>query len=317
MPTPLRYILKRSFYALLTMFLLLCITFTLMHCMPGDPFTGERALPPETMAAIQTKYGLDKPLPVQFGIYLSNILRGDLGISLSTNRPVSDIIASSFPVSLELGLRALLFAVIIGVCFGVIAAVKQGTRWDTATMLISLAGISLPAFILGSLLQYFLGVQLFRLTGIHFFSVTGWNGEMSKILPSFALAFGSVATVSRLMRASMLDVLEQDYIRTARAKGLLPKHIIWSHCLRNAILPVLTVLGPLTAMLFTGSFVIENIFSIPGLGKYFVDSVLTYDYTVIMGTTLFYGFLIVFIGLLVDLLYGLVDPRIQLMEERE
>lgn len=315
MPIQIRYLCKRILYALLTMFLLLCITFLLMHAMPGEPFTGERALPVKTTEAIQAKYGLDEPLLRQFRIYFSNVLKGDLGTSLSSNRPVTDVIAASFPVSLELGLRALLFAVIMGLLLGVVAAVKQGTLWDTATMLITLVGVSVPAFILGSLLQYFLGVQLYLLTGLRFFAVTGWSGEISKILPAFALAFGSMATISRLMRTSMLKVLEQDYIKTARAKGLLPKHVIWSHCLRNAILPVITVLGPMTAALFTGTFVIENIFSIPGLGKYFVDSVLTYDYTVIMGTTLFYGFFIVSVGLLIDLLYGIIDPRIQLAEK--
>lgn len=309
-----RYALKRICYAFLTIFLLLCITFALMHSMPGEPFTGERVLPDQTMEAIHAKYGLDKPLPQQLAVYILNTVKGDLGISLSTDRAVSDIIAETFPVSLELGLRALLFAVIIGLLLGMAAAVKQGTCWDTVSMLVALAGVSAPAFIVGSLLQYFMGLQLYLFTGIRFFSVTGWEGESSKLLPSFALAFGTMATVSRLMRSSMLEVLELDYIKTARAKGLAPKHIIWSHCFRNAILPVMTVMAPIAATLFTGTFVIENIFSIPGLGKYFVDSVLTYDYPVIMGTTLFYGAFIVFMGLAVDLLYGVIDPRIRLAE---
>lgn len=312
----LQYALKRIFYALLTVFLLVCITFVLMHSMPGEPFTGERVLPDQTMEMIRAKYGLDEPLVKQFLIYLVNAFQGDLGISLSTNRPVTDIIASAFPVSFELGLRALIFALIMGLFLGVLGAVRQGTPWDTISMLVSLMGVSVPAFIIGSLLQYYLGVRLYLQTGIRFFSVTGWDGEQSKILPAFALAFGTMAIVSRLMRVSMLEVLEQDYIKTARAKGLKPGLIIWSHCLRNAALPVVTVMGPLVAALFTGTFVIENIFSIPGLGKYFVSSALTYDYPVIMGTTLFYGTFIVFMGLLVDLLYGLIDPRMKLTEER-
>lgn len=315
MPIQLQYTLKRMIYALLTVFLLVCITFVLMHGMPGEPFTGERVLPDQTMEMIRGKYGLDEPLVKQFGIYLLNALKGDLGISLSTGRPVTDILLTAFPVSFELGLRALLFAVIIGLFLGVLGAVRQGTAWDTLSMLISLLGVSVPAFIVGSLLQYYLGVRLYLVTGIRFFSVTGWDGGQSKILPAFALALGTMAVVSRLMRVSMLEVLEQDYIKTARAKGLKPGYIIWSHCLRNAALPVLTVMSPLVAALFTGTFVIENIFSIPGLGKYFVSSVLTYDYPVIMGTTLFYGVFIVLMGLLVDLLYGFIDPRIQLMEE--
>lgn len=314
MPIKLRYALRRMAYAIFTVLLLICITFVLMHAMPGEPFTGERALPERTMEAISAKYGLDKPLVQQFGIYLGNALRGDLGTSLGSGRPVADIIAAAFPVSLELGLRALIFALIMGLSLGIVAAVWHGTRWDTVSTLVALAGVSAPAFIVGSLLQYFLGLRIFQLTGIRFFAVTGWNGENSKLLPAFALAFGAMAVISRLMRASMLSVLEQDYIKTARAKGLTPGRIVWSHCLRNAILPVVTVLGPLVASLFTGTFVIENIFSIPGLGKYFVDSVLTYDYPVILGTTLFYGAFIVGMGMLVDLLYGLIDPRLRVGE---
>lgn len=311
----LKYTLKRIIYALLTLFLLISITFVLMHSMPGEPFTGERVLPEQTMEMINAKYGLDKSLAEQFVSYVSNVLRGDLGNSLSTGRPVSDIIAVAFPVSFELGLRALLFALIMGLLLGSVAAIKQGSNWDTLAMLLSLVGVSAPAFIVGALLQYFLGLKLYLYTGLHFFAVTGWNGESSKLLPAFALAFGAMATISRFMRAGMIEVLSQDYIKTARAKGLAPKFIYINHCFRNAILPVISVLGPLAATLFTGTFVIENIFSIPGLGKYFVESVLVYDYPVIMGTTLFYGMFIVIIGLLMDLLYVFIDPRIRLTEE--
>lgn len=314
MPNKLRFALRRMVYAVLTVLLLLCITFVLMHTMPGEPFTGERTLPPRTMEAISAKYGLDKPPAEQFCIYMGNVLRGDLGASLSSGRPVAEIIAEAFPVSLELGLRALVFALLMGLALGVVAAVRYGTRWDTVTTLVVLAGVSAPAFIVGSLLQYFLGLRLYQLTGIRFFAVTGWSGANSKLLPAFALAFGAMAVIGRLMRASMLSVLEQDYIKTARAKGLTPPQIVCGHCLRNAILPVVTVLGPLVASLFTGTFVIENIFSIPGLGKYFMDSVLTYDYPVILGTTLFYGTFIVGMGMLVDLFYGLIDPRLRMDE---
>lgn len=317
LPIKLRFALRRVVYALLTVLLLVCITFVLMHAMPGEPFTGERALPPRTMDAINAKYGLDKSVPEQFGIYLGNALRGDLGTSLASGRPVAEIIAAAFPVSCELGLRALVFALLMGLSLGVVAAVRHGTRWDTISTMVALAGVSAPAFIVGSLLQYFLGVRLYQMTGVHFFAVTGWAGESSKLLPAFALAFGSMAVISRLMRASMLAVLEQDYIKTARAKGLTSGQIVRGHCLRNAILPVVTVLGPLVASLFTGTFVIEAIFSIPGLGKYFVDSVLTYDYPVILGTTLFYGAFIVGMGMLVDLLYGVIDPRMRADEEAD
>ena len=308
----IRYIARRLVYAVLTVLTLTTITFLLMHLLPGNPFSGNRVLQPAVEEALMVKYGLDKPPLVQYGIYLGNVLRGDLGTSLLTGRPVTDTIAMAFPVSLELGVRALIFALLLGLGLGVVAALKRGTAWDSLVMLVALIGVSVPSFIVGALLQYFLGLMLYRATGIHFFDIMGWDGERSKLLPSFALAFSTVAIIGRLMRASMLEVLGQDYIRTARAKGLTLWEIVRCHCLRNAILPVVTVLGPLTAVLFTGAFAVENVFSIPGLGQYFVSSVRSNDYPVIVGTTLFFGGMLVLCNLAADILRSFLDPRVRL-----
>jgi ABC-type dipeptide/oligopeptide/nickel transport systems, permease components len=304
-------------YAVITVFVLIVITFILMHLMPGDPFSGEKALTPEIKAALYAKYGLDQPLPVQFFKYVGNILHGDLGVSLLDKRPVLDIIMQAFPVSADLGLRSLIFATIIGLLLGVVAAVKRGTAWDTLTMFLALIGVSVPSFIIGALLQYFLGLKLYQATGMQVFAVMGWGPFNSKFLPPFALAFSTMASVSRLMRTNMLDVLNQDYIKTAKAKGLSQSEIVWKHAVRNAVMPVVTIMGPLVAGVLTGTFVVENIFAIPGLGKYFVQCVQMNDYTTISGTTLFYGSFLVLANLVVDIVYGLIDPRIKLTGNKE
>lgn len=317
LPNQLKYILKRIVYSLITIFVLIAITFFLMHLLPGNPFTGGKAISEETLHALEVKYGLDKPLIVQFGIYLGKVVQGDLGVSVPDGRPVTDIIAQAFPVSLELGVRALIFAFVIGILLGIVAAIKRGTVWDSAAMFLALIGVSVPSFIIGSLLQYFLGLKIYLATGTQVFAIIGWDSANAKILPAFALAFGSMATISRLMRTSMLDVLNQDYIKTAKAKGLSQRSIIWRHAVRNAIMPVVTVMGPLVAAVLTGAFVVENIFSIPGLGKYFVQCVQTNNYTVIAGTTIFYGAFLVFANLIVDLIYGFIDPRVKLTGGKE
>ncbi len=317
MPKQLQYILKRVLYSVITIFVLIALTFTLMQLLPGDPFIGDKAIPEATKEALYAKYGLDKSTFEQFFLYLGNVLKGDLGVSVPDGRAVTDIIAQAFPVSLELGIRALIFAFIMGILLGVIAAVKRGTVWDTTAMFFALVGVSVPSFIIGSLLQYFLGLRLFQITGVQVFPIMGWTTNSSKILPAFALAFGSMAVISRLMRTSMLDVLNQDYIKTAKAKGLSQTTIIWKHAVRNAIMPVITVMGPLVASVLTGAFVVENIFSIPGLGKYFVQCVQSNNYTVITGTTLFYGTFLVVANLIVDVIYGLVDPRVKLTGGKE
>lgn len=307
------YILKRLLYSAITVLVLITITFFMMQALPGDPFTGTggKTLPPETMAALHAKYGLDKPVIVQYFMYLRNALQGDLGVSLINGREVTDIIAQAFPVSFELGIRALIFAFIMGILLGVVAAVKRGKAWDSVAMFIALIGVSVPSFIIGSMIQYFIALKL----GL--FPITGWATEANKILPSFALALACMATISRLMRTSMLDVLNQDYIKTAKAKGLGQTAIVWKHAVRNAIMPVVTVMGPLVAGVLMGAFVVESIFGIPGLGKYFVECVQTSDYPVIAGTTIFYGTFLVLANLIVDIIYGLIDPRVKLTGGKE
>lgn len=317
MPKQVQYILKRVLYAVITVFVLIVITFILMHLMPGDPFSGEKALTPEIKAALFAKYGLDQPLTVQFFKYIGNVLHGDLGVSLLDKRPVLDTILQAFPVSADLGIRSLIFATVIGLLLGVVAAVKRGTKWDTLTMFLALIGVSVPSFIIGALLQYFLGLKLYQATGMQIFAVMGWGSFNTKFLPPFALAFSTMASVSRLMRTSMLDVLNQDYIKTAKAKGLSQNEIVWKHAVRNAVMPVVTIMGPLVAGVLTGTFVVENIFAIPGLGKFFVQCVQMNDYTTISGTTLFYGSFLVLANLLVDIIYGLIDPRIKLTGSKE
>ena len=310
MANQIRYILKRIVYSFITILVLTSVTFLLMQLLPGDPFTGGKDIPDTVMEALKAKYGLDKPVLQQLLMYIGNALQGD-------GREVTDIIREAFPVSFDLGIRALLFAFIMGILLGIVAAVKRGTAWDSGAMFLALVGVSVPSFIMGAILQYFLALKLGQATGTQVFAIVGWTDWHSKILPAFALAFGSMATVSRLMRTSMLDVLSQDYIKTAKAKGLSQRQIIWRHAVRNAIMPVITVMGPLVAAILTGAFVVENIFAIPGLGKYFVTSVQTNNYTLIAGTTVFYGTFLILANLVVDIIYGLIDPRIKLTGRKE
>lgn len=319
----LRYVLKRIGYSIITLLVLITITFLLMHLLPGDPFIGQRAIPENIRQALNEKYGLDQPMYIQYAKYMGNILHGDFGDSLQyKNRPVKGIILQAFPYSFSLGIRALMFSLIAGLSLGIVAALKHRKKWDTVTMIIAVIGVSVPSFIMGALLQYFLGLQLNRLihnvfdTSFKLFPIGGWKTPAHKIIPPFALGLSSLAIISRLMRTSMLDVLGQDYIKTARAKGLSKFAITWKHCIRNAILPIVTILGPLTAAILTGAFVVENIFNIPGMGKFFVQSVQTNDYPMITGTTMFYGCFLIIANLLVDIAYGFIDPRIKLTKEK-
>lgn len=312
-----KYVLKRIIYALITILVLLALTFIMMHMLPGDPFSTGKAMSESTKQALREFYGLDKPLVEQFIIYIQNAITGDLGISIKYNRPVIDIIMESFPVSFQLGMFSLIFAVIAGVALGAIAAIRRGKAADTIAMTLSVIGVSIPSFIVAALLQYFIALKLNQLLGTQIFAITGWGNLNQIILPALALSFSSLATVSRLMRTSMLDVLSSDYIKTAKAKGLSERQILWKHALRNAIMPVITVLGPIAAAVLTGGFVVENIFNIPGMGKFFVLAIKEADYTLIAGTTLFYGAFLIIAILIVDLLYGVIDPRINLASEKE
>lgn len=308
----LKYVLKRIGYSILTVLVLMLITFIMMHSIPGDPFSTGKNIPDAVMSALEAKYGLDKPLHEQFIQYVVNAAQGDFGLSIKYNRPVASIISEAFPYSFDLGMRSLIIAVVFGIGLGSVAAIKRGKATDTIVMIIAVIGVSVPSFIVAALLNYFVAFKLNMLLGTTLFPTTGWGNEMAKILPAIALSFGSIATISRLMRTSMLDVLNSDYIKTAKAKGLSQRQILMRHALRNASMPVLTVLGPIAASVLTGGMVIEQIFDIPGLGKFFVTSIKELDFTLIAGTTLFYGIFLIVAILIVDILYGVLDPRVKL-----
>ncbi|AVR00661.1 ABC transporter permease [Oceanobacillus sp. M65] len=301
-----RYLLKRLVYIVVSLFLIVTITFFLMQAAPGGPFASEKKLTPAIEAQMNEAYGLDEPLHVQYMNYVVNAFSFDFGPSFKyVGQDVTEIIARSFPYSLILGLEAILIALSIGVLLGVIAAVKHNKFGDYTAMVIAVLGISVPSFIMATILQYIFAIKLGALPVARFDSF--WHS----ILPAVALATTPLAFIARLMRSSMLEVLNSDYIKTAKSKGMSQKVVTYKHGLRNAILPVVSYLGPLVVSILTGSFIIESIFGIPGLGSEFVQSVTNRDYTVIMGTTVFFSVLLLISILLVDLLYGLVDPRIK------
>lgn len=302
-----QYVAKRIFSMVITLFFVVTLTFVMMHAIPGNPFTGEKALPPAIQKALLEKYNLDKPLSEQYVDYVSGVVRGDFGPSMKyIGRDVTDLISDGFPVSAELGGWAMLLIVILGIPLGVIAALKQGTWVDRTMIFFAVLGVTIPSFVLATLLIYFFGVKHKILP------TSRWTSWKSRILPTFALGISSVAYVARLTRSSMLEVINQDYIRTARAKGLSETVVVFKHALKNALIPVVTYLGPLAAAILTGSFVIEKIFAVPGMGRMFVESITNRDYTVIMGVTIFYSIILVIVIFLVDLVYGLIDPRIKI-----
>jgi oligopeptide transport system permease protein len=312
----LRYILKRIVYSIITLWLIATITFTLIHCLPGDPFASEKAIPPAIKAQIFKKYGLDQPLYIQYIQYLKQLLHGDLGISMKERgRSVNSIIAIHFPYSLDIGIKAIGFGIIFGVIMGIISALNRGKKWDTAALLIAIIGVSVPSFVIAGIMQY-LVILIARTTGCNVLPVAGFSNFSASILPSIALGLFSVAMITRMMRASMIEVLGQDYIKTAKAKGCSPTRIILKHGIRNAIMPIVSYMGPMIAAILTGSFVIEKIFAIPGLGKYFVDSIFNNDYTVILGVVMFYATFLTFMMLVVDISYGLIDPRVRVHGEK-
>ncbi len=314
----IQYAIKRFGYMVFTLWVIVTLTFILMHMLPGNPFQRDNRKIPETILNnLYVKYGLDKPLHVQYVIYLRNLLKGDLGVSMrSETRTVNEMIAQHFPVSARLGLWALCYAVIGGLVLGVVASLWRN-RWpDYGAMVLAVIGVSVPSFVLGTLLQWVLGVQWDRWFGDPLLPVGGWNSFAHMILPSFVLGLGVLAINARMMRSSMLDVMTQDYIKTARAKGLSGAEVVWRHGVRNAVLPIVTIMGPAIVNLTTGSLIIEQVFAIPGLGKYFVQAIINNDYTLIMGTTIFYASLLVIALFLVDIAYVLIDPRIRLVRTR-
>ncbi|WFR59746.1 ABC transporter permease [Anaerocolumna sp. AGMB13025] len=302
-----KYILKRVSAAIVTIFLVATITFFLMNLVPGGPFVAEKSISKQAQQALYEKFGLDKPLIVQYKNYMVNIIHGDFGLSLKQRgRDVAGIITSKFPVSARLGGISVLVALFIGIPLGSLAAINRGKWLDNLIIVIATGGIAVPSFVICTVGMYVFGVHL----GI--LPTMGLTSPLHYVLPVFALSFYPTAYITRLMRSSMLDVIGQDYIRTAKSKGVSQFLSIFKHALRNAILPVVTYVGPLLAYTLTGSFIVEKIFVIPGLGGQFVSSIMNRDYTVIMGTTIFLATLVIVMNTIVDIVYKLIDPRIQL-----
>ena len=301
-----RYIVKRILLALVSLFAIITITYFLMNLMPGDPFMSEKASE-ENRAILIAKYGLDQPVYVQYGKYLEKLLHGDMGTSyvLQKGRAVKDIIFESFQVSMGLGVRALLLAIVCGIILGCIAGLCKDKLPDAIIRVFSSIGISMPGYVIASGLMIFLAVNL-KVLPVNYNKPGGW------VMPMLTLAIYPTSYLTRLTRASILEVMNQDYLRTERAKGMSEFVVVFIHALKNSLIPVITYLGPLTASILTGGFVAESVFSVPGLGRYFVSSISSRDYTMIMGVTIFYSALIVFMNLICDILYKIVDPRIQL-----
>ena len=302
----LKYVLKRMFLMVLTLYIVATITFFMMHSIPGSPFNSLQNVQPMVMAAIEEKYRMNDPTHIQYARYMSDLLKGDLGPSLLyQGMTVSGLISGGLPTTAQLALFSITVIIVISIPLGIYAALKNNRWQDGLTMAFATVGVSVPSFIMATVLLYIFAMQLRWVPSF------GLETARSFILPIFALAAYSVAFLTRLTRSSLLDVMNQDYIRTARAKGLPESKVIWKHALRNALLPVVTVLGPLIAGLLTGSFAIERIFAIPGIGGFFVSSIQNRDYPTIMGMTMFYCTLLVSMVFIVDLLYVIIDPRIK------
>ena len=306
------YIVKRLFQGILTVWFIATATFFAMHNVPGDPLLNDQAVSEAIRANLESKYGLDQPLGTQYLIYLKNLSQGDFGISFTQeNRQVNDIIREHFPISAILGILAVVFAATGGILFGALTAIYRNRLPDFIIMILVILGISVPSFVIAAMSQLAL-VSFNNLIGVTVIPVAGWGTISHMLTPALVLGLGTMAYLTRLMRSSMLEVVGSDYIRTAKSKGIPATRIFTRHQIRNAILPVVTVLGPSIASITTGGFVVELVFAIPGLGRYFVQAVQQLDYTVIMGTTVFYGAFLVFMVILVDILYGLIDPRVRL-----
>ncbi len=303
----LNYLGKRLLNSIIVLWIVMTVTFLLMHAIPGGPFTAEKNLPPAVQANIEARYKLNDPLTTQYMDYVENILHGDLGPSFKyVGRSVNDIIGESFPVSFELGMEAILISLLLGIPAGVLAAYRRNNWQDRTVNLLTTIGIAVPGFVLAALM-----VEIFAMK-LGLLPAAMWIDWKSRILPAFALAAMPMAFITRLTRSSMLEVLGQDYIKTAKAKGLGTSYILFKHALPNALIPVVTYVGPMVASILTGSFVIETIFAIPGLGSYFVTSIYNRDYTVILGVTIFYSAIIILMNMLVDIIYPMLDPRINI-----
>ncbi|KRN80404.1 oligopeptide ABC transporter permease [Ligilactobacillus acidipiscis] len=302
-----KYLLKRVLYMALTLFLVATITFFLMKLMPGTPYSNQEKMTPQQIKIMNQQYGLDKPIWLQYVIYIFGMLHGDLGTSFQfSNQPVSYLISSRIGASAQLGIQAMIFGVVLGIIVGSVAAIYRNTWVDTTATVLSIIGKSVPNFVLAVLLQYYISLKL------GWFPIADWGGFSYTVLPTIALGVGPLAETARFIRTGMVDVLNSDYIELARAKGLNKFGIIYHHALRNSLIPLVTLIGPYTVALMTGSMVIENIFSIPGIGEQYVKSIQTNDYPTIMGVTMLFCFGLVLIILFTDIIYGIIDPRIRL-----
>ncbi|WP_407886620.1 oligopeptide ABC transporter permease [Levilactobacillus sp. N40-8-2] len=302
-----KYLAKRIFYLILTLFIVITVTFFLMKLLPGTPLTNQAKLSKSQIALIYQQYGLDKPVWQQYLLYLAGAVKGNFGTSFQfSDQPVSYLLSSRIGPSLQIGLQAMIVGVILGIIIGAFGAMKQNTWVDTTTTVVSILGISIPSFVLAVLLQYYLGLKL------GWFPIAEWGGFIYTVLPTLALGATPLAESARFVRTEMVDVLSSDYIELAKAKGLSRMGVIYHHALRNSLIPLITIVGPLAVNIMTGSMVVENIFSIPGIGEQFVKSVLTNDYPTIMGLTIIYSFMLCVVLLITDILYGIVDPRIRL-----
>ncbi len=302
-----KYIIKRLIMSIITIWLIITLVFFLMRLMPGSPFTSERSIPPQVLANMKARFGMDKPLFEQYTMYLSGVVKGDLGPMMKKpGFTVTENIAYLFPTSAKLGGVAVLLSVTIGMVLGIIAGFNRGKFLDRLVMIIATAGISIPSFVLASLLLLFLGLKLKLLP------IMGLSSWKNYVMPAMALSGYSIAFIARITRSRLLDVIKSDYIRTARAKGLSSIRVITGHALKNTLIPVVTYIGPLIAGILTGSFAVEKIFAIPGLGREFVTAISQRDYTMLLGVIIFYAIFLISINFVVDILYVVIDPRIQI-----
>jgi oligopeptide transport system permease protein len=306
-----RYVARRLVYMFAALFIIVSVTWFISKLLPGTPFADQK-LSEQTRAQLFEKYGLDEPWLVQYGKYMLNVAQGDLGNSYYfQGRPVTEIILARLPISAFLGVQAVLMGLVIGLVLGIVAALRHNSFWDTAATVLAVLGVSVPSFVLGPVLQYWLGVKL------GWFPIAFFESWWHSILPSLALSVFVIATVARFIRAEMLEVMGQDYTTLARAKGLSGLAVIMRHVLRNALIPLVTVLAPLTIYIVTGSLVIEQIFAVPGIGEEFVRSIVVSDYAMILGTTIFFSVLFILALLIQDILYGIIDPRIRVSGAKE
>lgn len=300
------YLIRRVLWIIPVLLFITLITFALMHSVPGGPWDREKRLAPAVVENLNRRYGLDKPVWLQYVDFLGNAVHGDLGVSFSyQDRKVTDVILEGLPVTATLAFSALLVALIIGIPMGIIAAIKQNSWADYLCLFFATIGGAVPNFVMAMLLIIVFSV------GLHWLPTSGWGTWQKLLMPAFALGVYHAALLARITRASMIEAIRQDYVRTARAKGMLESLILLRHILKNAMIPVVTILGPVAAGLIAGSFIVESIFAVPGVGKFFIQGIFARDYGLMMGTTLFYAVVIAFANLAVDIMYGFIDPRIR------